>query len=93
MDAVPNCKLVLTGGGGRQERVHGGAGGGACEGRGRGLNNNVIPASGFKVLSQILLGQADIDADAAAPSCGFQQDWVPHLHPPTIVAVQNTQGN
>lgn len=43
----------------------------------------LVPASSFKVLDQVLLREADVDANASAPSCGFQQDWVPHLHPPT----------
>lgn len=47
-----------------------------------------VPASSLKVLNQIFLREADIDANAAPSSSCFQQDWVPYLHPPTIVLVQ-----
>lgn len=47
-----------------------------------------VPASSLKVVNQIFLGKADIDANAAPSSSRFQQDWVPHLHPPIIVLVQ-----
>lgn len=40
---------------------------------------SLIPASSLKVLHQIILGMADVNANASAPPCCLQQDWVPHL--------------
>ena len=39
----------------------------------------VTPASSLKVLDQIILGMADVDANASTPPCCLQQYWVPHL--------------
>ena len=51
-----------------------------------------VPASSFKVLDQVVLPKADVDANASPPSCGFQQDWVPHLRPAISICagVHNT---
>jgi hypothetical protein len=39
----------------------------------------VTPASSLKILDQIILGMADVDANASTPPCCLQQHWVPHL--------------
>lgn len=51
-----------------------------------------VPAGSFKVLDQVCLPKADIDANASPSSCSFQQDWIPHLRPAISICagVHNT---